>query len=196
MNRLIAWLGIGLLAASSLALKNTARSQKQEIDVQESTLTVRVGRTGLFSHFGHDHEISAPIQEGAVSTSEPASVMIRVDSRDMRVMDADASPGEREEIQKTMLGPRVLESERFPEIIFRSTTVNAEGEGRWSVHGSLTLHGQTRPLDIEVTQSEGHYRGSAKLGQTDFGIQPIRAAGGAVKVLNEVRIEFDIRVAQ
>jgi hypothetical protein len=28
--------------------------------------------------------------------------------------------------------------------------------------------------------------------QTDFGIQPVTAAGGAIKVKNEVRVEFEI----
>jgi polyisoprenoid-binding protein YceI len=189
-------MGIGLLAASSVALKSPARTQKQEIDVQESKMTVHVGKSGMLSAFGHTHEISAPINEGLVSITEPASVTIRVDSRNMRVMDTDVDESDREEIQKTMLGPQVLESERYPEIIFRSTSVSPNGTDRWAVRGILTLHGQLRPVEVDVRRSEGRYKGSATVKQTDFGIQPVRAAGGAVKVVNEVRIEFDIRVAQ
>jgi polyisoprenoid-binding protein YceI len=196
MIRLASWIEIGVLAVSSLALKSPSRTQKQEIDVQESRLTVHVGRSGMFSAFGHSHEISAPISEGLVSITEPASVTIRVDSRNMRLMDADVSATDREEIQKTMLGPQVLESERYPEIIFRSTSVNANGTDRWTVRGILTLHGQLRPVEVDVRRSEGRFRGAATLKQTDFGIQPVRAAGGAVKVQNEVRIEFDIRIGQ
>ena len=196
MSRLATWMGIGLLAASSVALKSPARTQKQEIDVQESKMTVHVGKSGMLSAFGHTHEISAPINEGLVSITEPASVTIRVDSRNMRVMDTDVDESDREEIQKTMLGPQVLESERYPEIIFRSTSVSPNGTDRWAVRGILTLHGQLRPVEVDVRRSEGRYKGSATVKQTDFGIQPVRAAGGAVKVVNEVRIEFDIRVAQ
>jgi polyisoprenoid-binding protein YceI len=60
------------------------------------------------------------------------------------------------------------------------------------VHGDLTVHGQTRPVLVEVTGEAGHYRGSAAVRQTDFGIQPVSAAGGTIKVKNEVRVEFEI----
>ena len=95
-----------------------------------------------------------------------------------------------------MLGAQVLDSERYQEIVFRSTGVNKYGPDRWTVHGILSLHGQQRSVDVSVTQSAGHYRGHATVKQTDFGIQAVRAAGGAIKVLDEVSIEFDIRIAQ
>ena len=40
--------------------------------------------------------------------------------------------------------------------------------------------------------TNGHYRGSAKLRQTEFGITPVTIGGGAIKVKDEIRIEFDI----
>jgi hypothetical protein len=44
-----------------------------------------------------------------------------------------------------------------------------------------------------VVSLEGrHYRGSASFKQSNFGINPIRIAGGTVKVKDEVKIEFDI----
>ena len=48
------------------------------------------------------------------------------------------------------------------------------------------------PVVVEVTLKDGHYLGSASLKQTDFGINPIRIAGGTVKVKDEVKIQFDI----
>ena len=38
----------------------------RDIDVQKSVMTVRVSKAGLFSALGHEHEISAPIQQGEV----------------------------------------------------------------------------------------------------------------------------------
>ncbi len=43
-----------------------------------------------------------------------------------------------------------------------------------------------------VSLDGGHYRGSASLKQSDFGINPIRIAGETVKVKDEVEIELDI----
>ena len=163
----------------------------REIDIQKSTLTVRVFKSGLLSAFGHEHEIASPIQHGRFSESD-RSVDLTVDARQMRVMDKDVSEKERAEIQGTMLGPKVLDTGQFPEIRFRSTAVEPAGSRKWRVQGDLTLHGQTHPVKLEVQQQNGHYQGAAQLKQRDFGIEPINIGGGAVKVKDELRVEFDI----
>lgn len=167
-----------------------APSPKQ-IDTQKSAMMVHVFKSGLFSAFGHDHEISAPIQRGTLNESD-RSVELIVDARRMRVMDKDVSEKDRAEIQETMLGAKVLDTAQFPEIRFHSTSVERAGESRWMVTGDLVLHGQTRPVKMEVQGQNGHYRGKAELKQKDFGISPISVGGGAVKVKNELRVEFEI----
>jgi hypothetical protein len=92
----------------------------------------------------------------------------------------------------TMLGPKVLDSENFREIRFHSTEVNRHSNNQWTVHGDLTVHGQTRPVQAEVERQNGGYRGSAELRHKNFGITPVSVAGGSVKVKDEVRIEFEI----
>jgi YceI-like protein len=168
------------------------QGQNRAIDTSHSVLRVHVFKTGFFSAFGHNHEIEAPISEGTVSPSGVPSVSLRVDARKLRVLDPEASPDTRSKIQATMEGPTVLDSKRFPEISFQSTAVEPTGGGHWAVRGKLTLHGQTRPVTVNVALVDGHYRGSATLKQRDFGIPPIRVAGGTVKVKDEVKIEFDI----
>ena len=161
------------------------------IDTDRSVLTVHVYKTGLFSAFAHNHEIRAAIQSGSFSEDNP-SVDFTVDSRNLKVLDVEASDSERRTIQETMLGPKVLDSERFPEIHFRSTSIHRMAEGKWAVNGDLTLHGQTRRIKVDVESQAGRYRGSAELQQKDFGITPVSVAGGSVKAKNEVRVEFEI----
>ena len=110
----------------------------------------------------------------------------------MRVMDKGISEKDRTDIQQTMLGPKVLDSEKFPEIRFRSSGFEPLGEGKWIVLGDLTIHGETHPVKVHVEGANGRYRGTAELKQKDFGITPVTVGGGAVKVKNELRIEFDI----
>jgi polyisoprenoid-binding protein YceI len=162
-----------------------------EIDTQKSVMTVRVFKTGLFSAFAHDHEISAPIRDGKFSETA-RSVDLTVDARQMRVLDKEVSEKDRSEIQENMLGSKVLDTAQFPEIRFLSTAFESTGNGRWAVSGNLTLHGQTRPVRLEIQTQNGHYQGSVQLKQRDFGIEPISIGGGAVKVKNELRVEFDI----
>ena len=157
-------------------------------------MTVRVYKAGVFSAFGHDHQIAAPIARGSTDTAAHR-VELHIDAGALRVRDAKGSEKDHNEIQKTMLGPDVLDVERYPKITFRSTAVEPIGEGSWKIRGDLTLHGQTRSVTVEVSQKDGHYIGSSLLKQTDFGIKPVRIAGGTVRVKNEVRIEFDIQLA-
>jgi polyisoprenoid-binding protein YceI len=93
-----------------------------------------------------------------------------------------------------MLGPEVLDSDQHPEIVFKSTTAESTGEGRWTLHGNLTLRGQTRPVTVQVTLKDGHFTGEATVKQTDFGIKPLGKAG--VRAKDEVAIHFDVQLAQ
>jgi polyisoprenoid-binding protein YceI len=186
MKNFVMWVAALLLASSMWAA-----DAPRQIDTQKSVMTVRVSKSGVFSAFGHEHEISAPIRDGSLSEAG-RTVELSVDARQMRVMDKDVSEKDRAEIQETMLGPKVLDTGQFPEIRFRSTAVEAAGDGRWTVTGDLTLHGQTHPAKLEVRAQNGHYQGSAQIKQKDFGIEPIVVGGGAVKVKNELRVEFDV----
>ena len=127
--------------------------------------------------------------------TEAHKVELRVNAAALRVQDTKGSESDKAEIQKTMLGPEVLDTAKFHEIVFKSTS--AEGSGSaWTVHGNLTLHGETRPVTVTVKEQAGRYVGSATVKQSEFGIKPVKAAGGTVKVKDEVRIDFDIRLAQ
>jgi polyisoprenoid-binding protein YceI len=180
-----------LLCLLVLCCGAASGQEQRQIDVQNSTITVRVYKSGLFSAFAHDHEITAPIATGAFREANP-SVELAVDARKLRVVDPGVSDKDKAEIQETMLGPKVLDVEKFPEIRFRSSKVEPLGNDKWVVGGDLSLHGQTRPVKVEVQGQHGHYRGSATVSQKDFGMEAVRIAGGAVKVKDEVRIEFEI----
>ena len=168
------------------------RAQNRAMDSGHSVLKIRVFKSGVFSAFAHNHEIEAPIAEGSVNLSTTPSVELRVDARKLRVRDPEVSANDRADIQKTMDGPQVLDSAHFPGISFRSTAVESKGDEHWTVRGNLDLHGKTSPIAVEVTLKDGHYRGSARLKQHEFGITPISLAGGTVKVKDEVVVEFDI----
>jgi polyisoprenoid-binding protein YceI len=180
------------LAAMSLMCAMGVSAQQHEIDTQKSTLTIHVGKTGVFSGLGHEHEVRAPIRSGTADTGSQAAVEIHVDARALRVIDKDESEKDRTEVQKTMLGPEVLDSEHYQEIIFKSTGAQAAGQGRWTLRGTLTLRGQTRPITVHVTLKEDQYTGETTVKQTDFGITPPGKAG--VRAKDEVRIEFDVRM--
>jgi hypothetical protein len=189
-------LALGILAIGVWFGPTSAQGQGKAIDGKKSSLKIRVFKSGAFAAFAHDHEIEAPITEGTIDSSGHASVQLRVDSRKMRVLDLEIAADARADIQHTMQSAKVLDVEKFPEISYQSTTVTSRGEAHWEVQGNLTLHGKKQPVAVKVSLERGHYRGSASIKQSDFGIEPIRIAGGTVKVKDELKIEFDIVAAQ
>jgi polyisoprenoid-binding protein YceI len=187
MMRTVFW-----VAASFVCVLGVS-AQQHNIDTQKSTLTIHVGKTGAFSGLGHEHEVRAPIHSGTADTGSKPAVEIHVDARELRVIDKDASEKDRAEVQKTMLGPEVLDSEHHQEIVFKSTAAEPTGQGMWTLRGNLTMHGQTRPVMVQVTLKDGRYAGETTVKQTDFGIKPPGKAG--VRAKNEVKIDFDVRLA-
>ena len=186
-----------LITAASpfLSAQLSPSSGSNRIDVKHSTITVHVYRSGLFSFAGDNHEIEAPIASGGLNESA-RTVELRVDVRRMRVLDLDLSADKRSQVQEKMLSPDVLDPDRYPEITFRSTRAEEKNSNSFSVGGNLTLHGQTRPINVSVAHRQNHYRGSATIKQTDFGIKPISIAGGTIKVKDEIKIDFDIVTLQ
>jgi polyisoprenoid-binding protein YceI len=182
------------LAVLSLVCVAPANSQSRAIDAGKSVMTVHVYKAGMLSAFGHDHEISAPVAGGTVDAGG-RKVELHVDAGALRVQDAKVADKDRSEIQANMLGPDVLDAEHYKQIHFRSTSAEPAGAGAWKVGGELTLHGETRPISMEVREKDGHYAGTCRFDITNFGIKPVKAAGGAVRVKNEVQIEFDIQLA-
>jgi polyisoprenoid-binding protein YceI len=181
-----------VVAAMSLVCVFQVSAQQRNIDTQKSTLTIHVGKTGAFSAMGHEHEIHAPIHSGTAEIGAHPAVEIHVNARELRVIDKDGAEKERAEVEKTMLGPEVLDSDTHQEIVFKSTGSESVGQGRWTLNGNLTLRGQTRPVKVQVTLKDGRYTGETTVKQSDFGITPPGKAG--VRARDEVKIEFDIRL--
>ncbi len=171
-----------------------ALAQPRTIDTAKSTMTVRVYKSGVFSALGHNHEIAASIAEGKVDPTA-RQVELRVDTSALKVLDPGVSEKDRAETQRVMLGSEVLDAAAHPTIIFHSTSAESAGAGAWKVHGSLTVHGQTRTVDVDVREEGEHYVGTSRFKQTEFGIQPVKVAGGTIRVKDEIRIEFNIQLA-
>jgi len=172
-----------------------AQTGARSIDAERSTLTVFVYKSGLFSAFADNHVVRAPIARGSVSDSAPLHVDLLVRAAELKVLDPELGADKRAEVQTRMVGPMVLDVARFPEITFASTRVEPAGADRWTVTGRLTIHGQTRDIMFPVTRKDGKYRGDVPIRQRDFGIEPIKVAGGTVRVKDELKIQFEIAVS-
>ena len=178
------------VAVVLLSLLVLAKAQDKTIDVQQSTITVHVGKTGIFSVAGHEHTVDAPIESGSLNDSDSPRVEFRVAAAMLKLRAEGDDKKNQAEIQQTMQ-EKVLESARYPDIAFQSSNVEKSGDNVWRVMGTLTLHGVSKPIEVNVKREGSAYTGNATIKQTDFGIQPINV-GGVVKVKNELQIAFRI----
>ncbi|MEP6570018.1 MAG: YceI family protein [Acidobacteriota bacterium] len=169
----------------------------------QSKFTVQAFVEGLFSALGHDPVINIQEFEGQVEfvpgTFANASLRITVTANSLVVSD-EVKEKDRLEIQETMRR-EVLETAKYNEILFTSSNISvnrlAEGRCRIRIIGDLALHGATQKslwISAEATLSENSLRaqGNFSLKQTDFGIKPYSAAGGTIKLKNELKFLFDM----
>ena len=167
-----------------------ASAPRLAIDSAKSSVTIHVFKSGLFSGLAHDHTIQAPVATGNIDMQEK-SVTLTFNVADMKVLDPGESDSNRKDIDATMKGPKVLDGAHFPTISFASSSVKTSGD-RSEVTGTLTMHGASRQIAVPVALQDGKYTGSLLLKQTDYGITPVKIAGGAVRVKDEITIEFSI----
>jgi polyisoprenoid-binding protein YceI len=200
----IAALILVLAAELSAALGADTRAN-YAVDAQKSKIEIQVAREGFFKAFGHDHLVSAPQFSGEVEFAQPnlaqSSVSFTVDAKSLVVLDPGESEKDRKEVQTTMLGEQVLDVARYPQIEFASSgvkSVSKKGDVfELQVGGTLTLHGVKKPVMVPVhvqIMNDGTLIADAEvpLLQSDFGITPVKVAGGTVRVKDKLKLTFHI----
>ena len=121
-------------------------------------------------------------------------------SRSLTVSEEGEPEGDAPKVQQVTRGPSVLDVARHGTIRFRSVGVTgkriAPSSYDLTLVGDLTLHGVTKaftvPVRLEVHGDTLSATGKMVVKQTDFGIEPTSAAGGLVRVEDEVVLTFRI----
>jgi polyisoprenoid-binding protein YceI len=134
------------LMAILAAIVAAQEPEQLVIDQGQTTITLHVGRAGVFGFAGHDHEIVAPAVQGQVTLNRPT--------------------------------------------VSRST-VSATFDA-----AALKVTGVTRPLDVPVTvqlTADGlRASGKTTVQQSQFGLRPVTAGVGTVRVKDEVEVMFSV----
>ena len=103
------------------------------IDPQGSTFITQAFATGLLSSFGHSPKLAIRDFKGELSFSqngmsiEGARLNISIQADSLEVTD-DIAEKDRQEIHRKMC-EEVLETDRFPEIVYQCSRVSASGSG-------------------------------------------------------------------
>jgi polyisoprenoid-binding protein YceI len=174
------------------------------IDPKASSVQAHVGKTGIGSFAGHDHQVLAPSLQGDVNADfddlSRSTVELLVNARGMTVSEEGEPKGDAPKVQQAMRGPNVLNVARFPLIRFRSREVTGKKISPTSyelrIQGELSLHGMVKPIVVPLkAELQGDTLtavGKISLKQSEYGIKPTAAAGGLVQVEDEVPVTFRI----
>jgi polyisoprenoid-binding protein YceI len=167
-----------------------------QLGPEAGRILIKTGRQGLAAKAGHDLTIEitrwsarASVPDGGAASAEIAAEL-DLGSLAVREGTGGAKPlsdKDRGDILKTagkILGGGTA--------TFASTRVSPSSDGG-VIEGTLAFHGTSQPVRLEVSSpAEGRYRGTATVRQTDFGITPYSGFFGALKLRDEVGVEFDV----
>lgn len=170
------------------------------IDTRASQFTVQAFASGLIAAVAHSPKIAIRDWTGEVQVAageqENSSLMVRIKSASMEVLD-ELKESDRHEIHRVMK-IEVLETDRFPEIVYESSEVKLEKlkedlyrvlvGGRLKLHGITNDHGFVAQVAIGVDTARAY--GNFTLRQSDYNIRIASIAGGTLKLQDELKFSF------
>jgi len=165
---------------------------------ESGRLLVKSTRTGLGAKAGHDLTIEVTRWHGhtTVDTADPANssvtVEVDVDSFEVRQGTGGVKPltdADRAEISKTL--KQVLHTAQHPTITFRSRRVDGSARS-FTLDGELTIMGVTGPVTVQGGVTDGRVVARATVVQSRWGIRAYSAFFGALKLRDEVKVDFDV----
>jgi len=202
------------LAQSAVAQQTTAQQSQPspkpgEANLEYSRVFIFVDRT---TSLGHTHGVEGKFKSGrlAISAKEPGSLVFDMKSfvadtetaRKVLNVESTIDEATRRKVNENMLGPEILNVNRYPEAKFDNIRVTATGKTsnrklpEYILEGDFTLQKTTRHLQIrcDLEEKDGwhHIRGSFKILQSDYGIKPYTKMLGAVGIKDELMIMGDI----
>jgi polyisoprenoid-binding protein YceI len=171
----------------------------RQLGPDDGRLVLKTSRTGLGRKVGHDLTIEASqwAADVVIDPGDPArsGVTLKIDAGSLRVLEGTGglkplTDADRAEIAKT-IGEKILRTADHPVITFSSQQVTGT-PAAFAITGDLSIMGATRPVQVQGTIAGGRIQGSATVTQSAWGIKPYSAFAGALRLADDIQVEFDI----
>jgi polyisoprenoid-binding protein YceI len=194
--------GAAVAAGGTSARPAAQTPARYRLDPARSTFIVRAHSGGLLWFKGHDHLIAAREFAGearlAPDSVNTASLQLTVRAGSL-AETREVFTEQQKQIINRELRQLVLEPDKYPEITFKSTSVEGTLSGgvyKLKIAGDLTLRGTTRrvqiPAEVTVSGRELRARGDFNIDRSDFGVPATSAFHGLVRVRDRLKVSFDI----
>lgn len=188
----------------------TASDTTYIVDSSASVLRVYVAKAGILAAMGHNHVITFHEITGEIITKDVAqqsSASLKIDLTESIVDDEqerkragtayDSIPGEsaRAGTLGNMNGPRVLDIVRFPLV---NVTIARSMENRQADLYDVTLEFKDStislilPAVISIADNIIVVDSEFRLTHRQLGLRPFTAAGGLLKVADEIRFQLHV----
>ena len=191
------------LGGPSTTLSSAPQTTTYVLDPSMGKFIAHAFAGGLFWFKGHDHYLAARDFSGEVQitpgTITPASLRLVVKTGSLEETGSVFTDAQKKIINKE-IHDIVLLPDKYPEIVFQSTSVTAKpaAAGQYDVRivGNLTLLGVTRqetiPVRVSLSHNDLQAVGQFSIERGDYKVKATSAFHGLVRVRDGVRFEFDI----
>lgn len=192
------------------ALPIPAGARELKVSAEDSLLQILVYRGGAVARLGHNHVIASHHLTGSVYlTEDPLATSfdisfpvteLTVDEPALReAAGADFPPAvpqsARDGTRNNLLSEALLDAANYPSIRLRASDIRAAGAG-FDAGVEVTFKGSADPLrvPVQLERRDGGIvaRGEFPLRHSELGLEPFSAAMGALVVLDEMHIRFEI----
>lgn len=147
----------------------------------------------------HDLILTASRWSGTINVDaeNPAAsaAALTIDARSIEILEAvgglkSLSDKDRRDIDKN-INDKVLETGKFPELKFESTSVSGSGSS-FNAAGNMTIRGTTQPVNVALAVNGSQVTATTTISQKAFGIKPFSAMMGAIKLRDDVNFELTL----
>jgi polyisoprenoid-binding protein YceI len=168
MKKLLSFLVVALLSAQVFA------QTTWKVDPLHAKLTFSITHLGISDVAGLFKKFDVTISTGKPDFSDAVfelSAEVATISTEVQMRDDD------------LRSPNFFETEKYPAMTFKSTSINKISKDKYKLAGNLTLHGITKPVTMDlwfrgtaenpmnkITSAGFQLTGSLK--RSDFGIGP------------------------
>jgi len=172
-------------------------------------VVIKTGRAGLAAKAGHDltievtrwsAQVEVPAEGDGGQSAATVSAELDLGSLEVREGTGGAMPltdRDRREIKKQIGGILGGGTASFASTRVIPSGSSGSASSGGAIEGTATLNGKTQPARLQATDSgSGRYRGSVTLAQTGFGIKPYTGFFGALKLKDEVVVEFEVDLSK
>lgn len=175
-----------LIAASFFTFAASSYAVDYAIDPDHSSVTFKIKHLAISTVPGRFSNFSGEF------SYDPANVAA---SKASATIEAKSVSTEQKKRDDHLRGSDFFDVEKFPNIAFKTTSVEAAGSEAFKAHGDLTIHGVTKPVTLDVKfggaakdpwgKERAAFAATTQINRKDFGLSWSKTMDSGALVLGD-----------